>query len=156
MKKALTVVTIIWVVSCTQASPDAPSPFQILMEKAAPIVGANGLTTEAIGIETLGGVFTPIIKAGTRVPLSEVYVFSTAVDDQDQITIHPYRGRANVAKENHPLGSFQIYGIEAVKRDQPQIAIIFTVTATGDIMLSAKDDKTGKAMGIKRFEPNGT
>jgi molecular chaperone DnaK (HSP70) len=156
MKKALTVVTIIWLVSCTQASPDASSHAQILMEKAAPIVGANGLTTEAIGIETLGGVFTSIIKSGTKVPLSEVYVFSTAVDHQDQITIHPYRGSADMAKENHPLGSFQIYGIEPVKKGQPQIALIFTVTAAGDIMLSAKDDKTGKTMGIRRIEPNAT
>src|SRR5512145_554267 len=75
----------------------------LVVEDATPIVQA-GRTTEAFGIETLGGVFTPLIKPGTAVPCSLSEVFSTAADGQSQIMVTPFRGTNQMAASNHPLG----------------------------------------------------
>ena len=83
----------------------------LTIEDRTPIVGANRATTQALGVETLGGVFTPLIKAGTRVPCSVSEVFSTATDGQSQITVTVVRGSEPLAASNHPLGRFRVGNI---------------------------------------------
>ncbi len=101
-------------------------------------MGANQTTTEALGIETLGGVFTPLIKSGTKVPCSLAEVFSTAADGQTRIMVSPFRGTNSMAASNHALGRFQIVGIPSAPRGTPQVEVTFTITER-QILLSARD-----------------
>ena len=110
----------------------------LVIEDATPIVGAGRATSEALGIETLGGVFTPLIKPGTAVPCSVSEVFSTAADRQSQIMITPFRGTNQMAVSNHPLGRFQIVGIPSAPRGTPQVEVTFTITER-QILISARD-----------------
>jgi len=109
----------------------------LVVEDATPIIN-GGITTEAIGIETLGGVFTPLIKVGTAVPCSISEIFSTAADGQSQITVTPFRGTNQVVASNHALGRFQIVGIPPAPRGTPKIEVSFTVTES-QILMTARD-----------------
>src|SRR6266850_181904 len=100
----------------------------VVVEESTPIVTARGVTAESLGIETLGGVFTPLIKPGTAVPCAVSEVFSTAADGQSQIMITPFRGTNQMAVSNHPLGRFQIVGIPSAPRGTPQVEVTFTIT----------------------------
>ncbi|MDB6065442.1 MAG: heat shock 70 kDa protein cognate 5 [Pedosphaera sp.] len=110
----------------------------LVVEDATPIVGAGRVTTEAFGIETLGGIFTPLIKPGTTVPCSLSESFSTAADGQTQIMITPFRGTNRMVASNHALGRFQIIGIPSAPRGTPQIEVTFTITER-QILISARD-----------------
>jgi molecular chaperone DnaK (HSP70) len=110
----------------------------LVVEDATPLVGAGRTTTEALGIETLGGVFTPLIKSGTTVPCSLSEVFSTAADGQSQIMVTPFRGTNQLVVNNHALGRFQIVGIPSAPRGTPQIEVTFTITQR-QILVSARD-----------------
>jgi molecular chaperone DnaK (HSP70) len=120
----------------------------LIIEDATPIVGA-GNTTEAFGIETLGGVFTPLIKAGTPVPCSRSEVFSTAADGQSQIMLTPCRGTNQLAASNHALGRLQIVGIRAAPRGTPKIEVTFTI-AERRILISARDLARKADLEIRR------
>jgi molecular chaperone DnaK len=109
----------------------------LVVEGAAPIVGA-GHTTESFGIETLGGVFTPLIKSGTAVPCTLSEVFSTAADGQSQIMVTPFRGTNHLVAGDHALGRFQIVGIPPAPRGTPQVQVTFTITEQ-QILISARD-----------------
>jgi molecular chaperone DnaK len=91
-----------------------------------------------LGIETLGGVFTPLIKPGTTVPCTLSEVFSTAADGQSQIMVTPFRGTNPMAASNHALGRFQVVGIPSAPRGTPQVEVTFTITER-QILLSARD-----------------
>jgi len=133
MRRLLPVLTIsILVLGCQKQSP-AP----LVIEDATPIVKA-GRTTEDFGIETLGGVFTPLIKSGTKVPCALSEIFSTAVDGQSQIVVIPFRGTNQLAARNHALGRFQVVGIPAAPRGTPQVQITFTITER-QILMAAHD-----------------
>ena len=110
----------------------------IVVEDKIPIVRADRTTTEALGIETLGGVFTPLIKPGTVVPCSLSEVFSTAVDGQSQIAVTLVRGTNQMAARNHALGQFQVVGVPSAPRGTPQVEVTFTITER-QILLSARD-----------------
>jgi molecular chaperone DnaK len=116
----------------------APSRRAIIVEDSASIVGANRATTQALGIETLGGVFTPLIKQGTTVPCSVSEVFSTAADGQSQIIVSLFRGTEPLAARNHLLGRFQVVDIPNAPRGVPQVEITFAITERS-ISLSARD-----------------
>ncbi len=120
------------VVGCT------PSRAAIIVEERTSIVGPNRVTTEALGIETLGGVFTPLIKQGTTVPCSVSEVFSTAADGQTQIIVSLFRGTEPVAAKNHSLGRFQVVDIAKAPRGTPQIEITFAITEQS-VSLSVRD-----------------
>jgi len=120
-----------------------------VVEDATPIVGA-GRTTEAFGIETLGGVFTPLIKAGTAVPCSLSEIFSTAADGQSQIIVTPFRGSNQVATSNHALGRFQIVGVPAAPRGTPQVEVTFTITDR-QILISARDLTRKAHLEVRRL-----
>ena len=134
MRKLLPILTLSFLVfGCQKQSP---SPF--VVEDATPIVGAGRATTEALGIETLGGVFTPLIKAGTVVPCSLSEVFSTAADGQSQIMVIPFRGTNQMVASNNALGRFEILGIPSAPRGTPQVEVTFTITDR-QILISASD-----------------
>jgi molecular chaperone DnaK len=110
----------------------------LVVETATPIVGAGGVTIEALGIETLGGVFTPLIKPGTAVPCSLSEAFSTASEGQSQITLAAVRGTNHIAAKNHLLGRFQIVGISSAPRGTPHVEVMFAITEQ-QILISARD-----------------
>jgi molecular chaperone DnaK (HSP70) len=110
----------------------------LVVEDATPIVGTGHATVEALGIETLGGVFTPLIKPGTAVPCSLSEIFSTAADGQSQIMVTPFRGTNQMTASNHALGQFRIVGIPFGMRGTPRVEVTFTITER-QILMSARD-----------------
>lgn len=102
----------------------------------------------SLGIETLGGVFTRLIERNTTIPAKKSQVFSTAADNQTEVTIHVLQGERQFAKDNKTLGSFNLTGIAPAPRGIPQIEVSFDVDANGIVHVSAKDLGTGKATDI--------
>ena len=120
----------------------------LIVEDRTPIV-ATGRTTEDFGIETLGGVFTPLIKSGTTVPSSISEIFSTAADGQSQIMLTLFRGTNQLAASNHALGRLQIVDIPAAPRGRPQAEVTFTITDR-QIRISARDLMRNRDLEIQR------
>jgi len=114
-------------------------------------VEQDGTLAQSVGIETLGGVFTPLLARGIAVPCSVSEIFSTAADNQNQIMVKPYRGTAKLVADCDHLGDFHVVGIPPAPRGTPQIEITFAVQ-DGNVLLSAKDLSTGKPMQINRVE----
>jgi molecular chaperone DnaK len=109
----------------------------LVVEDNTPIVAASS-TVEALGIETLGGEFTPLIKPGTTVPCSSAEIFSTATDGQSQIMVTLFRGTNQMTSNNHALGRFQVVGIPSAPRGTPKVEITFAISER-QILLSARD-----------------
>lgn len=107
---------------------------------------------ESIGIETLGGVFTPLLAKGCKVPCSLSQIFSTAEDSQGQILIHLFRGDAPLAKSTHSLGTFEITGITPMPRGEPSIRIEFKADK-GGMTLSATDTTGKSRLSLSRVAP---
>jgi molecular chaperone DnaK len=105
------------------------------------LLDVNPLT---LGIETLGGVMTPLIKRNTTIPTKAQQVFSTADDSQTAVTIHVLQGEREMARGNKPLGQFNLEGIPPAPRGMPQIEVTFDIDANGILHVSAKDKATGK------------
>ncbi len=106
------------------------------------------VTPLTLGIETMGGVRTPLIERNTTVPSSKSQVFSTASDNQPQVEIHILQGERPMAADNKTLGSFVLDGIPAAPRGIPQIEVTFDIDANGILNVSAKDKATGKEQKI--------
>lgn len=106
------------------------------------------VTPLTLGIETMGGVMTPLIERNTTVPSSKSQVFSTASDNQPQVEIHILQGERPMANDNKTLGSFILDGIPAAPRGIPQIEVTFDIDANGILNVSAKDKATGKEQKI--------
>jgi molecular chaperone DnaK len=106
------------------------------------------VTPLTLGIETMGGVLTPLIERNTTVPSSKSQVFSTASDNQPQVEIHILQGERPMASDNKTLGSFVLDGIPAAPRGIPQIEVTFDIDANGILNVSAKDKATGKEQKI--------
>ena len=102
----------------------------------------------SLGIETLGGVFTRLIERNTTIPAKKSQVFSTAADNQTEVTIHVLQGERQFARDNKTLGSFNLVGIAPAPRGIPQIEVTFDVDANGIVHVTAKDLGTGKATDI--------
>ncbi len=130
-----------------------PGGTEVVVQKSSGILGEQKVIMEALGIETLGGVFAPIIEVGCRAPFSQTELFSTAVDNQDQIEIALYRGNAKLTRDNAFLGRFAVYEIPLAPRGVPKIAITLTVSTDGDIILTAKDETGGEPIKMGRIEP---
>lgn len=107
------------------------------------------VTPLTLGIETLGGVMTPMIKRNTTIPTKHQQVFSTAEDNQPAVTIKVYQGERQIAEGNKLLGEFNLEGIPPSPRGLPQIEVTFDIDANGILHVSAKDKATGKANHIE-------
>ena len=102
----------------------------------------------SLGIETLGGVSTKLIERNTTIPAKKSQVFSTAADNQTEVTIHVLQGERQFARDNKTLGSFNLVGIPPAPRGIPQIEVTFDVDANGIVHVTAKDLGTGKETDI--------
>lgn len=107
------------------------------------------VTPLTLGVETLGGVMTPLIERNASIPTSKSEVFSTAADNQTQVDIHILQGERPMAKDNKSLGRFILEGIPPAPRGVPQIEVTFDLDASGILNVTAKDKATGKSQSIK-------
>ncbi|HOJ55127.1 MAG TPA: molecular chaperone DnaK [Phycisphaerae bacterium] len=107
------------------------------------------VTPLSLGVETLGGVMTKLIERNTTIPTSKKEIFSTATDNQTEVTIHVLQGEREVASGNRSLGRFNLTGIPPAPRGVPQIEVTFDIDANGILNVSAKDLATGKAQSIR-------
>ncbi|MDF2178108.1 molecular chaperone DnaK [Aliiglaciecola sp. CAU 1673] len=106
------------------------------------------VTPLSLGIETMGGVMTKLIEKNTTIPTKKSQVFSTAEDNQSAVTVHVLQGERKQASGNKSLGQFNLEGIRAAMRGQPQIEVTFDLDADGILHVSAKDKDTGKEQKI--------
>ena len=106
------------------------------------------VTPLSLGIETLGGVFTTMIKRNTTIPTSKSQIFSTAADNQPSVDIHVLQGERSMAADNKTLGRFELSDIPPAPRGVPQIQVTFDIDANGIVHVSAKDLGTGKEQKI--------
>jgi molecular chaperone DnaK len=107
------------------------------------------VTPLTLGVETLGGVSTPLIERNSSIPTSKSEVFSTAADNQTQVDIHILQGERPLAKDNKSLGRFILEGIPPAPRGMPQIEVTFDIDANGILSVTAKDKATGKSQSIR-------
>ncbi len=107
------------------------------------------VTPLSLGVETLGGVMTKLIERNTTIPTSKKEIFSTAADNQTEVTIHVLQGEREMAAGNRTLGRFNLAGIAPAPRGMPQIEVTFDIDANGILNVSAKDLGTGKAQTIR-------
>ena len=106
------------------------------------------VTPLTLGIETMGGVMTPVIEKNTTIPTNKSQIFSTAEDNQTAVTVNVVQGERKQAKENKQLGLFNLDGIPAAPRGMPQIEVSFDIDANGILNVSAKDKATDKEQSI--------
>ena len=113
------------------------------------------VTPLTLGIETLGGVLTPLIPRNTTIPTTKSQIFSTAADNQPAVDIMVYQGERPMAHDNKLLGHFQLTGIQPARRGQPRIEVTFSIDVNGIVKVSAKDLDTQKANDITISGSNG-
>ncbi len=106
------------------------------------------VTPLSLGIETLGGVMTPLISRNTTIPARKSEIFSTATDSQTSVEVHVLQGERQMARDNRTLGRFQLVGIEPAPRGTPQIEVTFDIDANGIVNVAARDKATGKEQTI--------
>ncbi|GMU23067.1 MAG: chaperone protein DnaK [Phycisphaerae bacterium] len=107
------------------------------------------VTPLSLGVETLGGVMTRLIERNTTIPTSKKETFSTATDNQTEVTIHVLQGEREMAGDNRSLDKFNLTGIPPAPRGMPQIEVTFDIDANGILNVSAKDVATSKAQSIR-------
>ena len=107
------------------------------------------VTPLSMGIETMGGVMTKLIDANTTIPCKQSQIFSTAADNQTEVTIHVLQGERPMAAQNKTIGQFNLTGIAPARRGVPQIEVTFDIDANGILKVSAKDKATGKEQAIR-------
>jgi molecular chaperone DnaK len=106
------------------------------------------VTPLSLGIETLGGVMTPLVKRNTTIPTRKSEIFSTAADNQPAVSVHVLQGERSMARDNKSIGRFDLVGIPPAPRGVPQIEVTFDIDANGIVNVSAKDMGTGKEQKI--------
>jgi molecular chaperone DnaK len=113
------------------------------------------VTPLTLGVETLGGVMTPLIQRNTTIPTRKNETFSTAADNQTSVEIHVLQGERQMARDNRTLGKFHLVGIPPAPRGIPQIEVTFDIDANGILNVSAKDIGTGKEQKITITSSSG-
>jgi len=106
------------------------------------------VTPLSLGIETLGGVMTPLITRGTTIPVEKSQIFSTAADNQTSVDIRIFEGERSMVNDNNLLGNFRLDGIAGAPRGQAQIEVKFKVDSNGIMSISAEDKASGKSENI--------
>jgi molecular chaperone DnaK len=106
------------------------------------------VTPLSLGVETLGGVMTPLIERNTTIPTRRDEVFSTADDNQTKVEIHVLQGERAEARANRTLGRFHLEGIRAAPRGVPKVRVTFDIDANGILSVTAKDEETGRDQRI--------
>src|SRR5215813_1370597 len=140
------ILLVLAAVASAQTTSTAQSTL-VVIEANSPVL-QQAQVRESIGLETVGGVFTPILEAGCSLPCEVTNTFSTAEDKQTEIKISLFRGSGRLVSENYSPGSFAIFGIPPLPRGKPIIAV--TLRATGaDIILIARDS-AGAQFRIER------
>ncbi|NWG76168.1 MAG: molecular chaperone DnaK, partial [Rubrivivax sp.] len=107
------------------------------------------VTPLTLGVETLGGVATPLISRNTPVPVKKTETFTTAADMQTSVTVHVYQGERPMAADNVSLGEFNLDGLPPAPRGVPKIEVSFDIDASGILEVTAKDTATGKSQSIR-------
>jgi len=107
------------------------------------------VTPLSLGIETLGGVMTPLIQRNTTIPTRKSEIFSTASDSQTEVEIHVLQGERKMSMDNRTIGKFQLTGIPPAPRGRPQIEVTFDIDANGILNVSAKDNATSREQKIR-------
>jgi molecular chaperone DnaK len=107
------------------------------------------VTPLTLGVETLGGVATPLVARNTPIPIKRTEVFTTAADMQTAVTIHVFQGERPMASNNTSLGQFNLEGLPPAPRGVPQIDVTFDIDASGILKVSAKDRASGKSQSIR-------
>jgi len=107
------------------------------------------VTPLTLGIETMGGVMTKLIEANTTIPFKKSETFSTAADNQTEVTVHVLQGERPMAADNKSIGKFNLTGIIPARRGVPQIEVTFDIDANGILTVSAKDKATGREQKIR-------
>ena len=113
------------------------------------------VTPLTLGVETLGGVMTPLIQRNTTIPTRKTETFSTAADNQTSVEIHVLQGERPSSKDNRTLGKFHLVGIPPAPRGIPQIEVTFDIDANGILNVSAKDTGTGREQKITITSSSG-
>ena len=116
------------------------------LDEFKPDIVLLDVTPLNLGIETLGGVMTTLIEANTTIPCDKEETFSTAADNQTEVTINLLQGNRPMANQNKSIGKFNLTGILPAKRGIPQITVKISINANGVIEVSATDKGTGKAI----------
>lgn len=138
-------ILVALLVSCAGGAPIV----EVTVEGASPAIRGAQLA-EPVGLETLGGVFTPLLEPGA-LPRETTEIFSTAADNQPEISLHLFRGHKSVAAQNHALGTFVIGGLPPRPRGVPQVEVTLRADAH-DIVLVVRD--RGRArLSVKRALP---
>jgi molecular chaperone DnaK len=106
------------------------------------------VTPLSLGLETMGGVMTPLIERNTTVPVRRSQIFSTAEDSQSAVDVHVLQGERPMASDNNSLGRFRLDGIPAAPRGIPQIEVTFDIDANGILNVTAKDKASGKEQHV--------
>ncbi|MEN6408218.1 MAG: molecular chaperone DnaK [Anaerolineaceae bacterium] len=106
------------------------------------------VTPLSLGVETMGGVMTPLIERNTTIPVRKTEVFSTAEDNQTAVDIHVLQGERPMAADNNSLGRFRLDGIPPARRGLPQVEVTFDIDANGILNVTAKDKATGKEQKV--------
>ena len=112
------------------------------------------VTPLSLGIETLGGVMSPLISKNTAIPTKKSETFSTAEDNQNTVTIHVLQGERSIARDNKTLGRFDLSDIPPAPRGVPKIEVSFDIDSNGIIHVSAKNQSTGKSQNIRIDKPS--
>jgi len=107
------------------------------------------VTPLSLGIETHGGIFVKLIERNSTIPTKNTQIFTTVADNQTTVEVNVLQGERDIAKENKPLGKFQLVGIPAAAKGVPQIEVTFAIDSSGIVNVSARDLATGKAQGIQ-------
>ena len=113
------------------------------------------VTPLSLGVETLGGIMTPLIKRNTTIPARKTEVFSTAADNQTSVEIHVLQGEREMARDNRTLGRFHLEGIPSAPRGIPQVEVTFDLDANGILKVSAKDKATAKEQNVTITNSSG-
>jgi molecular chaperone DnaK (HSP70) len=145
-------------IAAVRVAPRGPAraavPLQHLVERDSPIAGPDGVLVEALGIETVGGEFTPILPRGMPLPAARTLNFGTATDGQQEIRLHLLRGMSSQVSLNQSLGWFRIGGLRGGPEARARVAVSFRVTGAG-IALTAYYPADQRVLPITPAGPPG-